>query len=105
MGQRDSFAGGFLAGAIVGSLVGGLVGATLASRRKSLLEEGQSLLGSKQGGKFESEDSIEIARRRLEDKIAQLNLAIDDVRQQLDPIDGNPPEYELSNPQELERSD
>ena len=32
---------------------------------------------------FSSEESIELARHGLEDKIAQLNLAIDDVTQQL----------------------
>jgi prefoldin subunit 5 len=36
-----------------------------------------------------SEESIEAARRSLEDKIAQLNTAIDDVRQQLGKVNGN----------------
>jgi hypothetical protein len=33
-------------------------------------------------------DSIESTRRSLETKIAQLNLAIDDVRQQLGTVNG-----------------
>ncbi len=35
-----------------------------------------------------------MARNRLEDKIAQLNHAIDDVRQQLTPIEKHPLESE-----------
>jgi hypothetical protein len=35
----------------------------------------------------DTETNIELARRRLEDKIAQLNGAIDDVRHQLASVD------------------
>jgi hypothetical protein len=35
---------------------------------------------------------MEVARRGLEDKIAQLNDAIDDVRQQLGTVNGTPKE-------------
>jgi tetrahydromethanopterin S-methyltransferase subunit B len=90
MSQRDGFGGGFVLGAIVGGAVGGLLGAVLASRRNSdTSREQQSLLKSNQDVELRTEESIEVARRSLEEKIAQLNLAIDDVRQQLDPVNGN----------------
>lgn len=90
MGQREGFTGGFLAGAIVGGVVGGILGSVLASRStKKLNEENQSFLHPGEGIKFDTEEDMELARRRLEDKIAQLNHAIDDVRQQLGAVNGN----------------
>jgi Na+/glutamate symporter len=90
MSQKEGFAGGFIAGAIFGGIVGGIVGATLASRRnRNSDEESQPLFGLGKRRQFNSEEEIELARRNLEDKIAQLNLAIDDVREQLGPDNGN----------------
>jgi hypothetical protein len=84
MSQNNGFAGGFFLGAFVGSVIGGIVGTTIANRSlNGSKEEEFSFLASKQGLKLDPEEGIELARRRLEDKIAQLNLAIDDVRQQL----------------------
>jgi len=40
-------------------------------------------------GRLTPEEGMEVARRSLEDKIAQLNLAIDDVRQQLGSVQEN----------------
>ncbi|MGK7876322.1 MAG: hypothetical protein AB4426_24410 [Xenococcaceae cyanobacterium] len=95
MSQRDGFAGGFLAGAIVGGIVGGVLGALFASRRDNETDrEDKSLPKSTTEEKFSTEESIEGARRSLEDKIAQLNLAIDDVRQQLGAVNGNTLEKE-----------
>ena len=56
----------------------------MASRpeNKSMTEE-QTLIEAGKQTKFTTEESVETARHSLEDKIAQLNLAIDDVRQQL----------------------
>ncbi len=89
MSQRDSFAGGFFAGAIFGGLVGGVLGALFTSRRSNESDrEDQSLLEPS------TEENIEVARRSLEDKIAQLNLAIDDVRQRLGAVNGNTLEKE-----------
>ncbi|MGF1481653.1 MAG: hypothetical protein ACFB4I_19570 [Cyanophyceae cyanobacterium] len=82
MSQREGFTGGFVAGAIFGSVVGGIIGSLLTARRRPAEE--QVLAGTEA-----TEESIEGARRRLEDKIAQLNLAIDDVRQRMEvPQDG-----------------
>ena len=108
MSQREGFTGGFLAGVVVGGLVGGLIGALVAGQRDNDNNETeQSLLNSSpretkplKGRKrqLKAEESIEIARRSLEDKIAQLNTAIDDVRQQLGTVNRNP------DPSDLERS-
>ncbi|HEY9881745.1 MAG TPA: hypothetical protein V6D29_25060 [Leptolyngbyaceae cyanobacterium] len=95
MSQQDSFAGGFIAGALFGGVVGGVIGALATSRLRSSEEDtaSRSLRPSRES--FESiddttEESMELARRRLEDKIAQLNEAIDDVRQQLGGFNGYP---------------
>mgnify|MGYP006423913595 CR=1 FL=1 len=79
MSERDGFSGGFLLGTLVGGVVGGVIGAIAASRQK---EANQGLSFDK-GNNSEGDESIESARRSLEDKISQLNFAIDDVRQQL----------------------
>lgn len=96
MSQRDGFTGGFFLGTIVGGVVGGILGAVVATRRRTqeIDEENASLISPGSSTKFETEESIEKARRSLEDKIAQLNTAIDDVRQQLGPVNGNPPSQE-----------
>jgi gas vesicle protein len=97
MSQRDGFAGGFFAGAIVGSVVGGIVGALITQRRDlQLIEEDTELTNGTAEAKktnilkrrtmkaAENESmEIETARRSLEDKIAQLNATIDEVRNQL----------------------
>lgn len=96
MSQRDNFAGGFFLGAIVGGAIGGVVGALLASRA---YESGEAtddtalnpapkrhrLLKAPNGTV-----DMEGARRSLEDKIAQLNDAIDDVREQLGTVEPSP---------------
>lgn len=86
MSQREGFGAGFFAGAIFGGLVGGVLGATLASRSRK--KDEKPLLEGESGDTL-PESQMEIARRSLEDKIAQLNSAIDDVRQQLEPVNGN----------------
>lgn len=99
MSQRDGFTSGLLAGIAIGGLVGGIIGAILGGQRNSSDEEpDQSLLKSRLSEKkaikgkksqLNSEESIEMARRSLEDKIAQLNTAIDDVRHQLGTVNGS----------------
>ncbi len=97
MSQQDNFVGGFIFGAIAGGIVGGIVGAVAASRRQQLPEEEDSAkLAEGKGGRLNTEADMEKARRRLEDKIAQLNLAIDDVRHQLGSVNGTPTEREIS---------
>lgn len=84
MGQQKGFGSGFIIGSIVGGVVGGLLGTVLASRNeKQILAKDSETLQSSREIASSNEESIELARHGLEDKIAQLNLAIDDVTQQL----------------------
>ena len=106
MNQRDGFTGGFIAGTVVGGVVGGVIGALLASRvinesegdlelrRKTNLVEGNSR-PKRRPLKANSEQTIEVARRSLEDKIAQLNETIYEVRLNLGNVNGNPPKANL----------
>lgn len=96
MSQRDNFTGGFLVGAVVGGFLGAVVGTLVATRRATDTETNDaSLLNASnleakpQKRQLKDSDSIELARRSLEDKIAQLNAAIDDVRTQLGTVNGN----------------
>ncbi len=101
--QGDRFAGGFLAGTIFGGIVGGIVGTLVANRLNGETEEGAAHEGNaaksaqKRFQKIRqrvlstpSEDiNIEEARQGLEDKIAQLNDAIDQARQQLSRVNAS----------------
>jgi hypothetical protein len=94
MSQQDNFAGGFLVGAVVGGLLGGVVGALAASRIQPANKKIQGRNDFDEPGAFgefdaATEESMEVARLSLEAKIAQLNDAIDDVRQQLGGINGH----------------
>lgn len=95
MSQQGNFLGGFLLGTVVGGVVGGVIG-TLAAARLAQTDT-QKLDSSKTEVKTAkkrplkasaSDQNMEGARRGLEDKIAQLNEAIDDVRQQLGAVNG-----------------
>lgn len=97
MSQQGNFIGGFLLGTVVGGAVGGVIGALAAGRlaQQETLESKDSFSrlepkpSRKRSIKPPTEQSIETARRGLEDKIAQLNEAIDDVRQQLGAVNGS----------------
>jgi len=75
-----------LTGALIGGLVGGIVGVLAASRRSSAESDSESRLDA--SNLEHPEMPLEEARRSLEAKISQLNLAIDDVRQQLGSVNG-----------------
>jgi gas vesicle protein len=103
MSQRDGFASGFFAGAVFGSVVGGVVGALIASRRDPELvadeeteltnhqAEAKTISGKRRQMRASESDGLEMetARRSLEDKIAQLNATIDEVRKQLGNVNGS----------------
>ena len=98
MSEQNGFGSGFILGSVVGGVVGGLLGTVLASRneRQALkVDENRFKSNSRSGYAtsdreiFSNEESIELARHGLEDKIAQLNLAIDDVREQLGKVEAN----------------
>ncbi len=99
----DRFAGGFLAGTIFGSVVGGLVGTWLATKliesedeADSLSESSPASIAKEQFKRIRQrvlnateEPTVEEARQGLEDKISQLNDAIDLARQQLSKVNGS----------------
>jgi Na+/glutamate symporter len=83
MTQKDGFTGGFILGAIAGGVVGGILGTVLANRANNASGDGKKLLKFNKQPKIDLEENMEGTRRNLEDKIAQLNSVIDDVRDQL----------------------
>ena len=108
MSQRDGFAVGFLAGSLIGGVVGGVMGALLASRVNYETSEEEAPIANsnppevkvdkpkKRQLEASSEQTIEVARRSLEDKIAQLNQTIDEVRQQLGNVNSNTDERSIA---------
>jgi uncharacterized protein YlxW (UPF0749 family) len=89
MSNRDGFSGGFWLGTLVGGVVGGIVGASIATQRINRFDADSenSRLSGERGDKrpFKSSrsrklDRMEMARRSLDDKISDLNNAIDSVR-------------------------
>lgn len=110
MSQQDNFSGGFVLGAIVGGVVGGIIGSVVTAQR--LAEESEEVQTKpelqakpKRRMRGSTEQNIELARRGLEDKIAQLNDAIDDVRQQLGTVNGRAIENDLPGTREIIRED
>lgn len=114
MSEQGNFLGGFLLGSVVGGVVGGIVGVLVTSRIAQAEAETEGNLtkldkksepkSKKRPLKASSEQDIELARRGLEDKIAQLNEAIDDVRQQLGAVNGTTmrePKAEQSSAREV----
>jgi Na+/glutamate symporter len=104
MGQQgDKFAGGFIAGTIFGGIVGGLVGTWLAQKLQQPDESTESSLSGNPADMAKEqlkkvkrrilsgndEVSMEEARQGLEEKIAQLNTAIDQARQQMSKVNGS----------------
>lgn len=89
-GSRESGAGDFIGGFLLGGVVFGALGYLLAPKIS------KSLLGEHQYGvmknmlKFldEDDDVLENTRNSLNEKISQLNSAIDDVSSQLRAKDG-----------------
>ena len=94
MSEQNGFGSGFILGSVVGGVVGGLLGTVLASRNERQILKVDEINRDrpkryvKRNRDFSSED-MELARHGLEDKIAQLNLAIDDVREQLGRVEAN----------------
>ena len=97
MSNREGFTGGFIAGAAVGGLVGAVLGAVLSRRAAEAMlsdpsETKARKIRQRKASQLEVE-GMEVARLSLEDKIAQLNQAIDDVRLQLGDVNGNVPAH------------
>ena len=82
MSEQNSFANGFLIGTIVGGVLGGVIGTLLTTKNNNIPEpnEDESLLNSQKKSSLNYNESIHDTRLSLEEKINQLNHAIDDVR-------------------------
>lgn len=102
MSNRGGFGSGFWLGTLVGGVVGGVIGATIANRQANRFEDGldNGLLGGERGEKrplkssrLRTADRMERARRSLDDKISDLNNAIDVVRSSI----GTPTEDSLAS--------
>lgn len=103
MSQNDGFASGFIAGALVGSVLGGVIGALVATKgSQNGASQQDKLFDENEAAPEEHTQSIEVARRSLEGKISQLNLAIDDVRQQLGAVNGKTNPSSMKKKPELE---
>jgi hypothetical protein len=90
MSQRDGFSTGFLLGSVLGGLVGGAIGVILTSRQFDN-DEPEVLRRIKartarNRAEGEEDRSMESARQSLENKIAELNGAIDEVRSSLSAV-------------------
>ncbi|MEE3717814.1 hypothetical protein V2H45_13815 [Tumidithrix elongata RA019] len=84
--------GNFLGGFLLGTLVGGVLGLVIASKLSESEPDPESLSSDTTGQDLkQSNDAAtnDIARRSLEQKIAQLNQAIDAVSQELAEAEGN----------------
>ncbi|MEO1400466.1 MAG: hypothetical protein AAFV72_04335 [Cyanobacteria bacterium J06635_1] len=106
MSQPNNFGSGFLLGTLVGGLLGGVIGALAASRIQQPANDDEdfSLISDdlkRNLAEASTEEQMEIARRGLEDKIAQLNTAIEDVRQQLGTVNGHPEVVSTYDPSNL----
>ncbi|MGB3491830.1 MAG: hypothetical protein WBA57_03815 [Elainellaceae cyanobacterium] len=90
MSQQDNFFGGFVVGTLFGGIVGGVAGAFVMSRINSgeTREGAEGEAEKKKSPDLMNDSDIELARRSLEDKIALLNEAIDDVQHQLGGVNG-----------------
>jgi gas vesicle protein len=104
--SRDNFAGGFIVGALLGGMIGGVVGILASNRLRKATDDDFAQLSEEERYRLEnatSEERMEIARRGLEDKIAQLNSAIEDVRVQMGNVNnGHPPADFAAYPSERE---
>jgi hypothetical protein len=98
MSNRDGFSSGFWLGTLVGGVVGGIIGASIVSQRTNRIddesESGRLSGESNDRRPFKSSrrrtmDRMEIARQSLDDKINDLNNAIDSVRSSLGHVSGD----------------
>lgn len=81
MSEKDNFGGGFLLGTIIGGVVGGVIGTVIANKnnKKSNNWEDELNVKNPEYSNFDHE-KIEDSRMSLEEKINQLNHAIDEVK-------------------------
>lgn len=90
--RRGGGGGDFVAGFLLGGAVFGALGYILAPQISKTLEDGDNVkeeAATKRPARFlEDDEGLEKTRQTLNEKIAQLNAAIDDVSAQLRTEDG-----------------
>ena len=102
MSQSGNFTSGFFLGALLGGLVGGVAGVLAANRISRTEAEEPANFNQLSDdirqnlADMSNDERMEIARRGLEDKISELNAAIEEVRQQLGSTNGHMTDYETS---------
>jgi gas vesicle protein len=81
MSNKDNFGSGFILGTIVGGVIGGVIGSLIANQNKEVSEtENDSLKMKKIKYMINDNEDIVETKINLEEKINQLNHAIDEVR-------------------------
>lgn len=93
--KSDNFFGGFILGAIAGGVVGALIASRLNDSAKQNELESDQILDDEES--LLDQEPVDLARRGLEQKIAQLNAAIDAVSNELSVSTGNGRKKSLSN--------
>jgi len=84
MADRESKSGNFWGGFLFGSLIGGVVGALVANTiSRRTLSEADDFAEDDEALPDDSNNGQDLARRNLEQKIAQLNASIDAVSKEL----------------------
>lgn len=79
MSNKDNFGSGFIIGTIVGGVVGGIVGSIITNKNRQDKESGNPIKTPSYSS-IEDDFAMENARLSLEEKINQLNHAIDEVK-------------------------
>jgi Na+/glutamate symporter len=82
MSDKDKFGSGFLLGTIVGGIVGGIIATVIANKNNENQSnfDNESPIKPRRYSMMDDEEEVENRRLSLEEKINQLNHAIDDVR-------------------------
>ena len=102
MSQSGNFTSGFFLGALLGGVVGGVAGVLAANRISRTEAEEPANFNQLSDdirqnlADMSNDERMEVARRGLEDKISELNAAIEEVRQQLGSTNGHMTDYETS---------
>ncbi|MGI0479241.1 hypothetical protein ACN4EE_00465 [Geminocystis sp. CENA526] len=81
MSEKDNFGSGFILGTIIGGVVGGIIGTVIANKNNDKKNNWDDEMNVK-NPKYSTfdDDQMEETRMSLEEKINQLNHAIDEVK-------------------------
>lgn len=81
MSEKDNFGSGFILGTIIGGVVGGVIGTVIANKNNDKKNNWDDEMNVKTP-KYSpfNDEQMEETRMSLEEKINQLNHAIDEVK-------------------------